>query len=234
MPPQPSLTFDVERIGVHAKPSLAILAVLESGESEDEDFPFETEGRNATNPKGTFASPIKKSKRAGLLGIRNSMQHDGDTPVFKKQDHKCRKRNQSSNSDHKRRRLPCRLLIRDPGLSMQEVSLFRQRKKEKQEPRRSFSVNSIAREIFKAAQMPENPSFHSIHSMEHIGMSNVDLDDGTSEVCRVCQKDFRVNDVVARTYACQHAFHKACLDSELYKGSVEGGEPKCPTCQRLI
>lgn len=234
---QPSIVIDLEKVNpsINFKPSLAILAALESEESLDESPADQSLEDLLGNPRAKFTSPLPKRRSPHLLRKRSQLQNSsGNSPPVHQSPPESGKNlrslHKTSGTDSKL----CRLLFKDPHLSMQDVHLLGGQRKPKTVVKRSFSVNSIAREIFRATQAADHPSFHTIHSMDYIGTSNIDLDDCLGVPCGVCDKFFRVNDVVARTHSCRHVFHKQCLDERLFATFVAEECLLCPTCQGPI
>jgi hypothetical protein len=233
---QYSLAIDIEKVNISFKPSLAILAALESDESVEEASPDKRSLEELLgNPKTKFTSPVPKRGSPTLLKKRPSMnEYPKDSPRPRRQSPKVGKEGLGLANIGGTSSKCCRFLFKDPRLSMQDIHLQGGKPHKRQPVKRSFSVNSIAREIFKASQVPENPSFHSIHSMDYIGTSNIDLDDCLESPCGVCDRPFRPKDLVAKTYACQHVFHKQCLDGRLFELMMEEQVAICPTCQQPV
>lgn len=234
LPSQPSIQFDYEKAQRDCKPSLLFLNVEESGgETPQKDqMPQAQAGEPCDSPFRLACSPLKKQSPLCVLGRRQSLEKskrrsplEVPVPIRPLQP-------RVANLAKRPNPLCCRLVLKDPRRSMQDVPC--PRRKRNPNSRRSFSVSSIAREIFKAAAAPQNPSFQSILSMEYIGTSHLDLEDPYSERCGLCQHEFRVREVVARTHVCQHSFHKACLDQSLYAAGADGAPARCPTCHRVI
>lgn len=219
---QPSLLLDF-------KPSLVFLNADQSNEGTPRRRKSPRPLEPCESPLRVLLSPHHGPPSFCQLGRRESLHQSGQgSPLDLRP---AQKRPKARVPQAPVKAVCCKLIIKDPRRSMQDVPCPNHKRNPNY--RRSFSVNSIAREIFKAAA-PQNHSFQSILSMDFIGTSHIELEDAGPERCGACQKEFRVRDVVAKTHACQHSFHKGCLDDRLYS-TVQGGvPPSCPTCLRHI
>ena len=131
----------------------------------------------------------------------------------------------------------CRKLIFvEHPYSIEDLSTLRENKLKtrKQKVQRSFSTNSIAREIFKHSLPPQNPSFQSILSTDFIGNSKIEIGEMDFQSCGFCSKEFRLRDLVAEIFVCRHSFHKECLDEMLFRDFQDGKRLLCPLCKCLI
>lgn len=236
LPPQPSITFDVEHVNLSIRPSLARLNVNDSPmvsnvkrkNSAFLDELFEPELHKVQ-------SPPHKTVLANLLGRRCSITHFREPSPQQAKNHVVRRRkHEKIETSRFESSLHCRVFIKNPQRSVQDVLPPPLRPKRKTRSKRSFSVNSIAREIFRAATVPQNVSFQSILSMEYIGSSNIEIDDHLTQLCPLCQKDFWLKETLAKTHACDHLFHKTCLDTALSTNVADGIAPRCPTCYKDI
>lgn len=178
------------------------------------------------SPKLKHSSNVKLAKRN--LNIAN----------FKNEELKLRKNKFGSKKAFQNLMLPhCRkLCFVEHPYSIEDLSNFRENKLKtrKQKVARSFSTNSIAREIFKSSLPPQNPSFQSILSNDFIGNSKIEIGEIDFKTCCFCSKEFRLRDLVAEIFACRHSFHKECLDEILFKDYQDGKRLLCPFCNCLI
>lgn len=236
IPPQPSITFDVEHVNLSIKPSLAKINI------NDSPIFSNTKRKNSVFLDEIFEpelckvqSPPHKTIVANLLGRRCSITHFREpSPQPSKPSAVRRRRHELTDLPRLESSVHCRLLIKNPQRSVQDVIPPPLRPKRKTRSKKSFSVNSIAREIFRVTAAPQNVSFQSILSMEYIGSSNIEIDDHVAQQCLLCQKDFWLKETLAKTHACDHLFHKSCLDSALSANVAEGMTPRCPTCYKDI
>ena len=178
------------------------------------------------SPKLENSSNVKLAKRNLII------------PNFKKEELKLRSSKFGPIKALQNLMLPhCRkLCFVEHSYSIEEFSNFRENKLKtrKQKVARSFSTNSIAREIFKSSLPPQNPSFQSILSNDYIGNSKIEIEEIDFKTCCFCSKEFRLRDLVAEIFACRHSFHKECLDEILFKDYQDGKRLICPFCNCLI
>ena len=125
-------------------------------------------------------------------------------------------------------------LFKDQRYSIEEFST--NKPKTKPVDNRSFSVNSIARELYKVGLIIENanPSFQTILSTDYIGISKQEIDDFLNSNCKCCSLEFRINDVLAELICCSHIFHKTCLDDFLFGMLKDSNCLACPICKNEI
>jgi len=232
---EPSANFDVDHLDLNSLRKKIMESNHKDSSSSSSDEVFGKSGQSLEeDPKyQNYKSPIiKRVPNSKLKRRGNGNEYSSIKKLHKEKP--MESKIQRNNLDSKDIRDCKKCLFNEQRYSIEDFSNLMEKKSQpKKTTKRSFSVNSIAREIIKASLCLDNPSFQTILSGDHIGMSKEEIE-GLTKNCGFCLRDFRLNEIVAETYGCKHSFHKTCLDDVLFALFMDNKPLACPVCRKTI
>ena len=101
--------------------------------------------------------------------------------------------------------------------------------------RRAKSVTNVTRECFRQLEVcGDGHSVESLISLENVEQARKRRMDVAGEQCRCGARDFGLKDIIARTLACLHVFHRDCLQAWVDGQFEAEAEVCCPQCRHVL